>query len=303
MPNGKSLPGQPSGPSIHKANTGSGFIVRPDGFIMTNAHVVKGSSKIKVSLADKRTFDAKVIGMDGFTDLAVIKINATDLPTLKLGTSANLRPGDFAIAIGSPLNFDHSVTFGIISAVGRSVSDINGNINFLQTDAAINPGNSGGPLLNFDGEVIGINTAMQRNAQSIGFSIPIDVAKAISDDLIAGHAVQRPWLGISMKDIDDVFAKILELAPTVKGVYIQQLVDKGPAQRAGLMTGDIIQKIDGNLITTGKQVRETVLAHKVQDTIHVTVLRAKNEVVLPVALGAYPDAPPSAEAVEPQVEE
>jgi S1-C subfamily serine protease len=270
---------------------------------MTNAHVVKGASKIKVSLADKRTFDAKVIGVDGFTDLAVIKISASDLPTLKLGTSANLRPGDFAIAIGSPLNFDHSVTFGIISAVGRSVSDINGNINFLQTDAAINPGNSGGPLLNFDGEVIGINTAMQRNAQSIGFSIPIDVAKAISEDLIAGHAIHRPWLGISMKDIDDVFAKTLELAPTVKGVYVQQLVDKGPAQHAGLMAGDIIQKIDGNPITSGKQVREAVLAHKVQDTIRVTVLRAKNEVILPIALGAYPDAPPSAEPVEPPVEE
>lgn len=168
-------PGQaaPNAPHFEKHNTGSGFIAKADGYIVTNRHVVHGASKIKVTLSDKRVFEAKVVGEDNFSDLAVIKIEATDLPVAQMGSSNTLRPGDFVIAIGSPLGFDHTVTFGIVSAVGRAVTDVNGNINFIQTDASINPGNSGGPLVNLDGGVVGVNTAMQANAQNIGFSIPI----------------------------------------------------------------------------------------------------------------------------------
>ena len=140
----KSTPGSPSTPHYERRNTGSGFIVRPDGFIVTNRHVVYGASKIKITLSDKHVYDAKVVGTDNFSDLAVVKIEATNLPVVQLGTSSTLRPGDFVIAIGSPLGYDHTVTFGIISAVGRTVTDVNGNINFIQTDAPINPGNSRG---------------------------------------------------------------------------------------------------------------------------------------------------------------
>ena len=202
-------PGQsaPNAPHFEKHNTGSGFIVRADGYIVTNRHVVNAASKIKITLSDGHIFDGKVVGTDNFSDLAVVKIEAANLPVVQLGTSSTLRPGDFVIAIGSPLGYDHTVTFGIISAVGRAVTDVNGNINFIQTDAPINPGNSGGPLVNLDGGVVGVNTAIQANAQNIGFSIPIDVAKSVIDDLVAHRKILRPWLGLAMQNVDDVMAK------------------------------------------------------------------------------------------------
>jgi serine protease Do len=279
-------------PKFERHNTGSGFVVRPDGYLLTNAHVVRGSSKIKVTLSDKRVFEGKVVGTDGFSDLAVVKIEAANLPTLKLGSSALLRPGDFAIAIGSPLGFDHTVTFGIVSAVERTVTDVNGNINFIQTDAAINPGNSGGPLLNLDGEVIGVNTAIQSNAQNIGFSIPIDVAKDVVDDLIAHKKIMRPWLGIAMQEVDEVLAKSLGLPPTTHGVSIAQVIENSPAHAAGLERGDIIQKIDGKDVTASKEVQAIVRAHKARDTLHFYLLRNKLGQALSVNIGTYPDAMP-----------
>jgi len=279
-------------PKLEQRNTGSGFIVRPDGYLLTNAHVVRGSTKIKVTLSDKRVFEGKVVGTDGFSDLAVVRIEATNLPTLKLGSSAVLRPGDFTIAIGSPLGFDHTVTFGIVSAVERTVTDVNGNINFIQTDAAINRGNSGGPLLNLDGEVIGVNTAIQANAQNIGFSIPIDVAKDVVDNLIAHKKIMRPWLGIAMQEVDEVLAKSLGLPPTTHGVVIAQVVENSPAHAAGLERGDIIQKIDGKDVTASKEVQEIVRSHKASDTLHFYLLRNKLGQALSVNIGTYPDTMP-----------
>jgi serine protease Do len=281
-------PGAPA-PVRKRHNTGSGFIIRPDGYILTNAHVVNRASEIKVTLSDKRVFkNAKVVGVDGFTDLAVVKIDATDLPTLKLGSSGGLRPGEFSIAIGNPVGLDHTVTFGIISAVARDVRNINQNINFIQTDAAINPGNSGGPLLNLDGEVIGVNTAIQANAQSIGFSVPIDIAKGVVDSLIAGTAIVRPWLGIKMQDVDETLAKSLGLPITTRGVFIAEVIKNSPALSSGLERADIIQKIDGKDVVTSKEVQELIRAHKVQDALHFYLLRNKAGKAVSVLIGNYP---------------
>ncbi|HEY9792280.1 MAG TPA: trypsin-like peptidase domain-containing protein [Candidatus Obscuribacterales bacterium] len=274
---------------FEKRDTGSGFIVRPDGYIVTNFHVVRDADKIKVTLNDNRSFDGKVVGVDPFSDIAVVKINGENLPTLKMGTSSNLRPGEFAVAIGSPLGYDHTVTLGIISAVGRSVTDVNGNVNFIQTDAAINPGNSGGPLLNLNGEVIGVNTAIRRDAQNIGFSIPIDVAKSVSQDLIAYGKILRPWLGIQMHELDESTVKGLGLNPSTKGVAIMGFVEGSPAEAAGLENFDVIQKIDGKDMLTPKQVKEYVQAKKVSDTLNFVVLRKDGVKVVPVKAGNYAD--------------
>lgn len=295
-PKGKAIPDHPNGngqspppaPKIEKRNAGSGFIVQQDGFIVTNRHVVHGASKIKITLADKRVFDGKLVGEDNFSDLAVVKIEATGLPTATLGTSSTLRPGDFVIAMGSPLGYDHTVTFGIISAVGRTVTDVNGNINFIQTDAPINPGNSGGPLVNMDGGVVGVNTAMQANAQNIGFSIPIDIAKSVIDSLINHRKILRPWLGMAMQDMDDVLAKSLGLPLSTKGVMVAQVIEGSPAQGAGLDRGDVIQKIDGKNVGNSKEIQEIVRAHKVGDTLNFFILRNNLGKAVAVHIGEYP---------------
>jgi serine protease Do len=292
--------GGPKAPAFQKHDTGSGFIVRPDGYIVTNAHVVKNADKIKVTLNDKRSFDGKVVGTDFFSDLAVIKINGTDLPTLKMGSSTGIRPGEFAIAIGSPLGYDHTVTLGIISAVGRSVMDVNGNINFIQTDAAINPGNSGGPLLNLNGEVIGVNTAIRRDAQNIGFSIPVDVAKSVADSLIADGSVKRPWLGIQMHEVDEAYVKSLGIPTTTKGAVIIGFVDGSPAKASGLEPGDIIQKIDGKDTTSPKEVRDYVLTKKVSDVLHFLVLRKNAVQAVAVNVGNYQELMEPKTAVKPK---
>lgn len=288
-------PNSPAPPQFEKRNAGSGFIVQADGYIVTNRHVVHNASKIKITLSDKRVFEAKIVGEDSFSDLAVLKIEALNLPTAQLGSSSELRPGDFVIAIGSPLGFDHTVTFGIISAVGRAVTDVNGNINFIQTDAPINPGNSGGPLVNLDGGVVGVNTAIQANAQSIGFSIPIDIAKSVIDDLVNHRKIIRPWIGLKLQDMDDVLAKSLGLTVGTKGVLVAQVLDGSPAQAAGFERGDVIQKIDGKDIATSKDVQETVRGHKVSDTLNFFILRNKMGKALAVHIGEYPTDKPAAE--------
>lgn len=279
-----------SAPYQEKHDTASGFIIRSDGYVVTNAHAVKDQDNIKVTLNDKRSFLAKVVGVDYFSDLAVVKVDAKDLPTLKMGSSQKLRPGEFAIAIGSPLGYDHTVTLGIISAVGRSVTDVNGNINFIQTDAAINPGNSGGPLLNLKGEVVGVNTAIRRDAQNIGFSIPVDIAKAVSDELIASGKIARPWLGIVMKELDETTIKSLGLADGAKGVLISGFVQGSPGQAGGLKINDVIVKIDGKDVLTPKDVKESVQARKVGEALNIFVLRDKVSQAVTVSVGTYPNS-------------
>lgn len=283
--------GADSGPFQEKRDTASGFIIRSDGYILTNAHAVKDQDIIKVTLNDKRVFEAKVVGVDYFSDLAVVKIDCKDkeLPCLEMGSSNNLRPGEFVVAIGSPLGYDHTVTLGIISAVGRTVTDVNGNINFIQTDAAINPGNSGGPLLNLKGEVIGVNTAIRRDAQNIGFSIPVDMARTVSTELIAHGSIARPWLGVMMKEVDDVSAKGLGVPIGTKGVLIAGFVQGSPGLAGGLKLNDVIVKIDGKDMCSPKEVKECVQGHKVGDNLSFMVLRSNNSQAISVSVGTYPN--------------
>jgi serine protease Do len=269
--------------------TGSGFIIRKDGYILTNNHVINKTSKITVTLNDKRKFEGTVVGTDAFTDVAVIKINADNLPALTMGTSATLRPGEFCIAVGSPMNLDHTVTFGIISAKDRHMLDINGNVNFIQTDAAINLGNSGGPLLNLAGEVIGVNTAILASGQNIGFSIPIDIVKTVAAQLIEHKFIERPWLGVGLADLDETVMKSLGIPVGTKGVVVESVYAKSPALQAGLQDGDVIEKIDGEPMANAKQLVDYVRGHKVRDTLNMAVWRAGALKAFAVVLGQIPD--------------
>ncbi len=207
----------PTGPQKRvERGTGSGFIISSNGDILTNAHVVDGADKVNVTLKDGRTFVGKVMGTDTVTDVAVVKIQANNLPAVSLGNSDQLKPGEWAIAIGNPLGLDNTVTKGIISATGRTSSQVgvpDKRVSFIQTDAAINPGNSGGPLLNASGQVIGMNTAIIQGAQGLGFAIPINTAKRIADQLIANGKVQHPYLGIQMVTLTPELNKTLIAIP------------------------------------------------------------------------------------------
>ncbi|MGC9525738.1 MAG: HhoA/HhoB/HtrA family serine endopeptidase [Limnospira sp.] len=247
---------------------GSGFIVGADGRILTNAHVVDGATEVRVTLRDGREFEGQVLGTDPVTDVAVVKILADDLPTVSLGDSERLRPGEMAIAIGNPLGLENTVTMGIISATGRSSSDIGApdkRVSFIQTDAAINPGNSGGPLLNQRGEVIGMNTAIIQGAQGLGFAIPINRVENIADQLIAKGKVEHPFLGIQMVTLDPQVKEEINGDPNSglkvdadRGVLIVRVVPGSPAHEAGLRSGDVIATIDGKAIKDAAEVQEAV---------------------------------------------
>lgn len=282
---GFAVPGQTFKQEIK--GTGSGIIIRKDGYILTNNHVAGSATDIKVTLSDKQTFPGKLIGRDALTDLAVIKIDADELPVAKLGTSANLRPGDWAIAIGSPMGLDHTVTLGIISALGRSISDLF-DVELIQTDAAINTGNSGGPLLNVHGEVIGLNTAVQADAQNIGFAIPVDSIKEVADQLIEHGKIARPYVGIRMQEVDEKLARALGVEKNTRGVVIMSVEPGSPADKAGLAQGDIIQRVDGETVTTGKEVQKIVRKHKTGDVIAFLVMRETKLVPVEVKVGEFP---------------
>jgi len=253
---------------------GSGFIISKDGYILTNAHVVAGAEEIKVYLtSSKDPYTAKVVGSDSELDLAVIKIDAgTDLPILKLGDSNSIKVGNWVIAIGNPYGLDHTVTVGVISAKGRPVTiDGNNYKDLIQTDASINPGNSGGPLLNLNGEVIGINTAINASAQGIGFAISSSTVSQVLDQLLMKGKVVRPWLGVYIQPVTDEIAQYYELAKT-EGVLISAIQEDSPAEKAGLKRGDIILEYNKKAITTAEElqqaVKDTVIGAKVTLLIH-----------------------------------
>ncbi|MBD1923195.1 trypsin-like peptidase domain-containing protein [Microcoleus sp. FACHB-831] len=278
--------------------TGSGFILTPDGRMMTNAHVVAGTDTVKVTLKDGRVLEGKVLGVDPVTDVAVVKIKANNLPTVALGNSQNLIPGEWAIAIGNPLGLDNTVTVGIVSATGRSSSQVgvpDKRVSFIQTDAAINPGNSGGPLLNSKGEVIGINTAIRADAQGLGFAIPIETAERIANQLFTKGRAEHPYLGIQMvtltselkeeinQDKDAGFKVSLD-----KGVLIAKVVNNSPADKAGLRKGDVIQKVGGKIVSTASQVQERVEATTIGALLDVEVIRGGQAQTIQVKTGAVP---------------
>ncbi|MBW4559516.1 MAG: trypsin-like peptidase domain-containing protein [Trichormus sp. ATA11-4-KO1] len=278
--------------------TGSGFILSQDGSILTNAHVVAGADTVRVILNDGRSFQGKVMGSDELTDVAVIKIQANNLPTVTVGNSDQLQPGEWAIAIGNPLGLDNTVTTGIISATGRSSNLIGApdkRVEFIQTDAAINPGNSGGPLLNERGEVIGMNTAIIQRAQGLGFAIPINTAQRISTQLIATGKVQHPYLGIQMIGLTPQIKQSLNSDPnsgvTVnedKGVLVVRVMPNSPAARAGLRAGDVIQKLNGQSVTDASSVQKAVENTQVGGDLRLELRRNGQNVNLAVRTGAFP---------------
>lgn len=255
------------------SGNGSGMIINKDGYILTNNHVVATADKMTVTLNDGRQFPAKLVGRDTFSDIAVLKIDAPNLTPVTLGDSGKLRPGEWVIAVGSPLGFDHTVTLGIVSALSRKIPDLNSNLSFIQTDAAINPGNSGGPLVNLKGEVIGINTAISGRGQNIGFAIPVNDLKTIVDTLIAGKQVERPWLGLSLVGLNPELAKHVGLPPATQGVVIAQVLQNSPAYKAGLMQGDVIQKMDGKAISKAEAVQELVRGKPLNSKFTLGILR------------------------------
>lgn len=253
--------------------SGSGFIIDNEGHIITNNHVIAQADEIVVTLQDNRKVSATLVGQDAFSDLAVLKIDGKNLTPATLGNSSNLRPGEWVLAMGSPLGFDHTVTLGIVSAISRYLPDINQNANFIQTDAAINPGNSGGPLVSISGEVIGINTAISGMGQNIGFAIPVDDAKIVVQQLIENGEFKRPYIGIAMTDLSPQLLEELNIDPTIKGTLVTQVASNSPAILSGLQAGDIIQEINNHPVLTPDDVRSTILNNDAGSEFKLDVLR------------------------------
>ncbi|HSA07620.1 MAG TPA: trypsin-like peptidase domain-containing protein [Candidatus Gastranaerophilales bacterium] len=271
------------------AGTGSGTIISSDGYILTNYHVVQNASKIVVKTKDGKEYEAKLIGKDKYSDLAVIKINEKNLKPAKLSDSSKIRPGQWAIAVGSPQGLEHTVTLGIISAIRRDIPELS-NVSFIQTDAAINPGNSGGPLLNIKGEVVGINTAIMGTAQNIGFAIPVNTAKKIVDQLKSGETIGHAWLGIAMSPVTPEIAKALDISKDTKGVVITKIIRESPADNGGLQPGDIIQRIDGKKFDDPKMVQEEIKNKEVNDKINIQILREGKLMAIEIKLGNWGDS-------------
>ncbi|MEJ1929749.1 HhoA/HhoB/HtrA family serine endopeptidase [Nostoc sp. NIES-2111] len=271
-------------PAEQLRGLGSGFIIDKSGLILTNAHVVDKADRVTVRLKDGRSFEGKVQGIDEVTDLAVVKINAgNSLPVAPLGSSNSVQVGDWAIAVGNPLGFDNTVTLGIVSTLKRSSAQVgitDKRLDFIQTDAAINPGNSGGPLLNDQGEVIGINTAIRADAMGIGFAIPIDKAKAIAVQLERDGKVAHPYLGVQMATLTPELAQQNNndpnsafAIPEVNGVLVIRVVPNSPAANAGVRRGDVILQVDGQAITSAEQLQSVVENSRLGQALQVKVQR------------------------------
>ncbi len=268
---------------------GSGFIIRPDGYILTNAHVVNGASEVTVRLTDRREYTAKVIGIDTKSDVAVIKINAKDLPTVKLGDSHNLRVGEWVLAIGAPFGFENSATAGIVSAKGRTLPD-SGYIPFIQTDVPINPGNSGGPLFNMRGEVVGINSQIYSRSggfMGVSFSIPIDVALRVSNQLETTGHVSRGKLGVVIQDVNQGLADSFGL-PQPEGAVVSSVEKGGAAAQAGIQPGDVILKINGQG-TSATELPAAIAMLNPGATVNLEVWRDHATRNMSVKLGAMED--------------
>ena len=289
---------------------GSGFIARGDGFIFTNFHVVEGADKISVKLKDGREFSGRVVGTDEKTDVAVIKIDAKDLPTVELGDSDAVRVGQFAFAIGAPFKLDYTFTYGVISGKGRSkllgggasISD------FLQTDASINPGNSGGPLCDIDGKVIGMNTLINGLNRGLGFAIPSNMVKEIGTELIAGHKIVRPWLGIRIETLGDD-PSIRDMFKGVeKGVVVRTIEADAPAYKSDLRPFDVVTQVDGTPVATDSELQHQILRKKIGQKVELTVWRKGQSIKIPVTTGELPNEiarasnPPQPQSEAPEEE-
>jgi S1-C subfamily serine protease len=290
--------GSSSGEREVRQGTGSGFIINSSGQILTNAHVVSGATKVTVTLKDGRTVAGKVKGIDRVTDVAVIEIAEKNLPRIELGNSDKIKPGEWAIAIGNPLGLDNTVTAGIISGTGRSSADIGAadkRVNYIQTDAAINPGNSGGPLLDASGKVIGMNTAILRGTQGLGFAIPINTAQRIASQLIANGKVDHPFIGVQMVNLTPQLKEEINNEVNAnfkvdvdKGTLVARVVRSSPAASAGMRSGDVIQSVNGKTVQNSNEVQQAIETTKIGESVPVKVRRNGQDVALDVIPIAAP---------------
>ncbi|MCM1109686.1 MAG: Do family serine endopeptidase [Clostridium sp.] len=272
---------QPDESQQQQLGLGSGVIVSADGYIITNNHVIDGAERLEVTLNDNRQFNATVIGTDPTTDLALVKIDATDLPVIPIGDSDNLRVGEWVLAVGNPFGFTSTVTAGIVSAKARSISSVAhtrqmGIESYIQTDAAVNPGNSGGALVNLHGELVGINTAIYSQTGSYAgysFAIPTSIVAKVMTDIKQYGAVQRAILGIVFRELTPALAKEKNITEVNEGVYVEEVVDRGSAKEAGILPGDVIVEINGVTIRNGAQMQEQIAKYRPGDKISVGYVR------------------------------
>ena len=283
----------PQGPVPRRDSNslGSGFIVSEDGYILTNNHVVQDADEIIVRLNDRRELEAVLIGADPSSDLAVLKVDADDLPTVELGDSDKLDVGEWVVAIGSPFGFDYSVTAGIVSAKGRSLPNEN-YVPFIQTDVAINPGNSGGPLFNLDGQVVGINSQIYTRSggfMGVSFAIPINVAMDVAEQLKSKGKVSRGWLGVVIQEVNKDLAESFGL-DRAAGALVVQVVDGSPAENSGLVSGDIIVKVNGKDVQLSSDLPHLIGRLRAGDTAKLSVVRAGKRKTIDVEIGALPES-------------
>ena len=283
----------PQGPVPRRDSNslGSGFIVSDDGYILTNNHVVQGADEIIVRLNDRRELEAVLIGADPSSDLAVLKVDADDLPTVELGDSDKLDVGEWVVAIGSPFGFDYSVTAGIVSAKGRSLPNEN-YVPFIQTDVAINPGNSGGPLFNLEGQVVGINSQIYTRSggfMGVSFAIPINVAMDVAEQLKSKGKVSRGWLGVVIQEVNKDLAESFGL-DRAAGALVVQVVDGSPAENSGLVSGDIIVKVNGKDVQLSSDLPHLIGRLRAGDTAKLSVVRAGKRKTIDVEIGALPES-------------
>ena len=293
--------GQQPRPSVPRENTrpvvstGSGFIISSDGYLLTNNHVVEDADEVKVSLGDRREYKAEIIGTDPRSDVAVLKIDAEDLPTLKIGKSEKLRVGEWVVAIGSPFQLRFSVTSGIVSAKGRSIPNGSDStyVPFIQTDVAINPGNSGGPLFNLDGEVVGINSQIYTRSggyMGVSFAIPIDYAMDVADQLRENGYVARGWLGVSIQEVTSELAEALGME-IPKGALVSQIIEDSPAEKSGLKEEDVILFFDGEEIFYSSDLPLTVGSIRPESKVNAMILRDGKKKTVQVTVGELPKDP------------
>ncbi len=277
---------EPSGPPDDpRRSSGSGFLIREDGYLVTNAHVVNEAERIQVKLQDGRRFEGRLVGYDERVDLALVKIEATRLPTALLGDSNRLRVGEFVLALGHPFGLEQTVSFGIVSRKGAPLQVAAPGFDFIQTDAAVNPGNSGGPLVNMAGEVVGVNSMAARNG-TIGFAIPVNLVKALLPQLVQKGKVEWGWLGVSIAELSDEDAVRYGLSEA-RGVLIRQVVAGQPADQGGVKANDVVLAVDGSPVEGPRDLQRIISSTPVGKTVKLSLLREGKETEVSVTVGAY----------------
>lgn len=278
-----------TGEADSEPNVGSGVIFSKEGHILTNHHVVENATSIRVKLRDGRRFDAELVGSDERSDVAVLQIDAPDLPVAELGDSDALKVGEMAFAIGTPMELPYTFTFGVVSAKGRTLG-LGGHYDeFIQTDTSINPGNSGGPLCDIDGRVVGINTLVSGINRGVGFAIPINTAKSIAEQLTTTGRVSRPWLGISIASLEELVEQRQFFQGVETGVVVRGIEPGAPAQRSDLTPGDVITKVDGKSVSLASDLQREILGKKIGQSVELEVWRRGRTLRVDVQTGEHPD--------------